>query len=162
MWVFLSHRIACTCTHTVSQHVYVDTRSNGRRVVSTGTMSEPAHRFPYIYTTLNVHADIPRCNDSEDATSRWPLETNLIYGSNPNKIKLTDQNEVVRRTIKSTFNILHASIIFQHAFPDALLTTKFIQTALLEASSNISAAKHVHDRILNDHSYFSIISLLVR
>ncbi|KAI9430687.1 hypothetical protein BJY52DRAFT_1232354 [Lactarius psammicola] len=95
-------------------------------------------------------------------TSQWPPETSLIYGSNPNKIRLTDQNATVRATITGAFSLLHKAIIFQHAFPDVLMSTKFIRVALLEASSSIPAARDIHNWIVHNHVYFTTLSTLPR
>ncbi|KAI9455715.1 hypothetical protein BJY52DRAFT_1224575 [Lactarius psammicola] len=90
----------------------------------------------------------------KDTAYQWPVETDLVF-------RLTEQNLTVRATIAFAFGHLHASIIFQHAFPDALVVTKFIRQALLDASSEIPAAKGVQVHILNDDSYFRTISTLV-
>ncbi|KAI9446878.1 hypothetical protein BJY52DRAFT_1228605 [Lactarius psammicola] len=97
----------------------------------------------------------------KDTAYQWPVETDLVFRSKSGKIRLTEQNLTVRATIAFAFGHLHASIIFQHAFPDALVVTKFIRQALLDASSEIPAAKGVQVRILNDDSYFRTISTLV-
>ncbi|KAI9432635.1 hypothetical protein BJY52DRAFT_1199059 [Lactarius psammicola] len=98
----------------------------------------------------------------KDTAYQWPVETDLVFRSKSGKIRLTEQNLTVRATIAFAFGHLHASIIFQHAFPDALVVTKFIRQALLDASSEILAAKGVQVRILNDDSYFRTISTLPR
>ncbi|KAI9453909.1 hypothetical protein BJY52DRAFT_1189256 [Lactarius psammicola] len=98
----------------------------------------------------------------KDTAYQWPVETDLVFRSKSGKIRLTEQNLTVRATIAFAFGHLHASIIFQHAFPDALVVTKFIRQALLDASSEIPAAKGVQVRILNDDSYFRTISTLPR
>jgi hypothetical protein len=59
------------------------------------------------------------------------------------------------------FELLHASIMFKHAFPDRLLTNKFIEDALSTAALHVPNADDVHVRILHDHSYCSTISALV-
>ncbi|KAI9441955.1 hypothetical protein BJY52DRAFT_1229332 [Lactarius psammicola] len=97
----------------------------------------------------------------KDTAYQWPVETDLVFRSKSGKIRLTEQNLTVRATIAFAFGHLHASIIFQHAFPDASVVTKFIRQALLDASSEIPAAKGVQVRILNDDSYFHTISTLV-
>jgi hypothetical protein len=48
-----------------------------------------------------------------------------------------------------------------HAFPDALLTGKFIQDALSTASLLVPNADNVHVRILRDSAYCSHMSILV-
>ncbi|KAI9450402.1 hypothetical protein BJY52DRAFT_1191878 [Lactarius psammicola] len=96
----------------------------------------------------------------KDTAYQWPVETDLVFRSKSGKIRLTEQNLTVRATIAFAFGHLHALIIFQHAFPDALVVTKFIRQALLDASSEIPAAKGVQVRILNNDSYFRTISTL--
>ena len=95
-----------------------------------------------------------------DSPRRWPVETDLHIV--PGKmLKLTDQNDIMRKAITESFPVLYASIVLQHAFPDALLTNSFIRDALLAAISRFPSAGNIRARILNDHGYFAKISPLV-
>lgn len=91
----------------------------------------------------------------------WPEDTDLRSSGN-GRIRLTDQTAIVRTTITEAFELLHASIMFKHAFPDHLLTSKFIEDALSTAALHVPNAEDVHVRILQDHNYLFMMSALVR
>lgn len=76
-------------------------------------------------------------------------------------IKLTDQTSIVRATITKAFGFLHASIVLENSYPDALLTSKFIQDALSTAALHVPDGEDLHVRILKDHPYFVKMSILV-
>ena len=88
-------------------------------------------------------------------------ETNLSRTSS-GKIKLGDQSQIIRDTIKLSLPFLHASIILEHAFPDALLTVTFIKRALLAGISHNPNTTYLRHRILNDHLYLAQMCKLVR
>jgi hypothetical protein len=69
----------------------------------------------------------------------WSTVTDLRL---PDKgtLKWKDQNEIVRKVTSNAFNALQASMMFIHAFPDALLTASFIQQGLLKAISHLPTA----------------------
>jgi hypothetical protein len=96
---------------------------------------------------------------STEVLRLWPEDTDLCLNSG--RLKLTDQTSIVRKTITKSFELLHASIILEHAFPDVLLASKFIQDALSTASLHVPDADVVHIRILQDHNYFEMMSTLV-
>ncbi|KAN0136269.1 hypothetical protein V8E53_005874 [Lactarius tabidus] len=91
----------------------------------------------------------------------WPKDTDLCLNASGN-IKLTDQTSIVRATITKAFGFLHASIVLENSYPDALLTSKFIQDALSTAALHVPDAEDVHVRILKDHPYFVKMSILPR
>jgi hypothetical protein len=69
----------------------------------------------------------------------------------------------MRKAISDAFTVLHSSIIFHHAFPDAVLTAMFVRQALLTATSCMpySSGEEICKRILIDHEYYSTMSILV-
>ncbi|KAN0131589.1 hypothetical protein V8E53_010431 [Lactarius tabidus] len=93
----------------------------------------------------------------------WPVETDLRLSSS-GRIKLTDQNTIMRKAISDAFTVLHSSIIFHHAFPDAVLTATFVRQALLTVTSRMpySSGKEIRKCILIDHEYYSTMSILPR
>ena len=93
--------------------------------------------------------------------SHWPVKTELHF-SDKGSLKLTNQNKIVRKAISDSFTVLHTSIIFLHAFPDALLSATFIQQVLLTATSRLPGATEIRKRILIDHGYYMKMSILVR
>ena len=91
----------------------------------------------------------------------WPVEMEL-HISDKGSLKLTNQTEIMRKAISDSFTVLHTSIVFLHAFPDALLTATFIQQALLTATSRLPGATEIRKHILIDHGYYMKMSILVR
>jgi hypothetical protein len=77
------------------------------------------------------------------------------------KMKLTVQTPIVHQTIAKAFDFLHVSIVLEHAFPDMLHTSMFIQDALVTASLHVPGAEDVHVCIIEDHDYFAKMSILV-
>jgi hypothetical protein len=59
------------------------------------------------------------------------------------------------------FELLHASIVLKHAFPDHLLTCNFIEDALSTAVLHVPNAEDIHVHILQDHGYCFTMSTLV-
>ena len=92
----------------------------------------------------------------------WSAETDLRMSSKGG-IKLTEQNTFVRKAISDAFTILHTSIIFHNAFPDAVLSPTFVRQALLTATSRMPhcSGEEIRKRILIDLEYYSKISILV-
>jgi len=97
---------------------------------------------------------------STEVPRTWPEDTDLRSSGN-GRIRLTDQTPIVRATITEAFELLHASVMLKHAFPDHLLTCKFIEDALSTAALHVPNAEDVHVRILQDHSYSLTMSALV-
>ncbi|KAH9010201.1 hypothetical protein EDB83DRAFT_2322513 [Lactarius deliciosus] len=102
-------------------------------------------------STRNGHAEVPRL---------WPADTDLSKTSV--KLRLTDQSSIVRSTIMGSFNLLHASIVLENAFPETLQVARFIRDALSTASLRVWGAEHVHAHILKDSNYCWQMSVLPR
>ncbi|KAH9173105.1 hypothetical protein EDB89DRAFT_2229011 [Lactarius sanguifluus] len=102
-------------------------------------------------STRNGHAEVPRL---------WPADTDLSKTSV--KLRLTDQSSIVRSTITGSFNLLHASIVLENAFPETLQVARFIRDALSTASLRVQGAEDVHARILKDSNYCWQMSVLPR
>ena len=90
----------------------------------------------------------------------WPKDTNL-RNSGKGRLLLTEQTTIVRTTITESFELIHASLMFKHAFPGNLLINKFLVDALSTAALHVPNAEDVHVRILQDHSYCTMMSALV-
>ena len=89
----------------------------------------------------------------------WPKDTDVVFIDG--KMKLMNQTPIVRTTINKAFDLLQASIVLENAFPDTLLTSKFIQAALTTASLLVPSAEDLHVRIMKDRDYFTKMSILV-
>ena len=77
------------------------------------------------------------------------------------KIRLKDQTPIIQATVSTSFNFLHASLVLEHAFPDAMLSRKFILDTLSTAALHVPSAEGVHVRIHTDHTYFVQLAALV-
>ena len=83
--------------------------------------------------------------------------------SDTGRLKLTDQNLIMRKAITGAFAVLHTSIIFHHAFPDTMLTATFVRQALLTATARMphGSGMEIRKCVLIDMDYYSKISILV-
>ncbi|KAI9430723.1 hypothetical protein H4582DRAFT_2063463 [Lactarius indigo] len=88
---------------------------------------------------------------STEVPQLWPTETDLINALG--KLRLRDQLDIVRSTITSSFNFLHASIVLENAFPETVQIARFIWDTLGTASLHVKGAEDVHARILRDNTY---------
>jgi hypothetical protein len=100
------------------------------------------------------------CPQSSKVPRMWPEDTDLVDNES-GRIRLTIQMPIVRATITEAFELLHASIVLKHAFPDPLLTNRFLVDALSTASLHVPNAEDVHVRLLRDHGYCSKMCTLV-
>ena len=98
---------------------------------------------------------------SPSAPRHWSQDTDLCCKSPSRKIRLKDQTPIIQATISTSFNFLHASLVLEHAFPDAMLSRKFILDALSTAALHVPNAEGVHVRIHTDHTYFVQLAALV-
>ena len=108
---------------------------------------------------ISTNAGHQRSARSAQVSRVWPEDTDLRLGSG--KLRLTDQTSILRAIITESFELLHASIIMKHAFPDSLLANKFIEEALSTAALQVPNAEDIHVRILQDHAYCLTMSALV-
>ncbi|KAF8257092.1 hypothetical protein EI94DRAFT_1709625 [Lactarius quietus] len=60
----------------------------------------------------------------------WTQDSNLCSNSPSGKMQLKDQTPIIQATVTKAFSLLHASLVLKQAFPDVLLTNKFLQDAL--------------------------------
>ncbi len=92
----------------------------------------------------------------------WPTDTDLIYVSGTTKVMLTAQCPVMRTVIQDAFENVHASLLFNCAFPDASVIPSIIRGALvLAAWSNLLRASDIHARLQADNKYLAKMSRLV-
>jgi hypothetical protein len=83
------------------------------------------------------------------SNTEWPFDTELIVSLGTNKVMLTIQHPLICMILHNTFENLRVSLLFKHAFPDAILIPTFISSALI-------AATKVHRvRVLNIYKHLS-------
>jgi len=92
----------------------------------------------------------------------WPTDTDLIYIPGTTRVMLTAQRPVMQTVIHDAFKNVHASLVFNCAFPDASAIPSIIRDALvLAAWSNVLRASNIHARLQVDNEYLAKMSRLV-
>lgn len=72
------------------------------------------------------------------------------------------QRPLVRLVIKDSFLILHASLLFTNAFPEAPVAHGFVREALFSSALNHApGAAYMHHRLVHDEEYINRIIFLV-
>ncbi|KAF8263224.1 hypothetical protein EI94DRAFT_1832424 [Lactarius quietus] len=96
-----------------------------------------------------------------ETSTTWPAATNLklIKGSKGNlQVMLTIQPPIIRSVITHSFEGLRASLLFENAFPDPIVSYAFIRDALITAASNYGpSAAAMYTRLVNDEEYVTTI-----
>ena len=93
----------------------------------------------------------------------WPAETDLVYASGSNRLKLTGQSPIVRSVVVQAIENLRAAMLFTGAFLDVCSALTLIKDCLLtSASFLLPGAADVLDRLRTDPDYLSKLTLLVR
>ena len=99
----------------------------------------------------------------------WPIETDLVFVTGTNKIKLSIQSRLLQQIFKDAFDEVRRDLLFEHAFPDAVAIPKVVRLALVSAAEanmfrdghyNASAAA-VHQRLLSHDDYLAKMIRLV-
>ncbi|KAF8260483.1 hypothetical protein EI94DRAFT_1811631 [Lactarius quietus] len=70
--------------------------------------------------------------------SPWPLSTDLKLiktAKGTTQMMLTMQPPIIRSVIANSFEALRASLLFEHTFPDSVLSVTFIHEALITSAS---------------------------
>jgi hypothetical protein len=91
----------------------------------------------------------------------WPSETELVYVDGTNRIKLSVQSEILRSIFHTAFENVRYSLIFEHAFPIAVIIPCILRKAVVAAAETHrfangrynSLAACVHQRMLSDVEY---------
>ncbi|KAN0128865.1 hypothetical protein V8E53_013317 [Lactarius tabidus] len=154
--------------------VDIDAVSKGLQVMCVhpkGSSKVSASRFTHVQgpqaTSSGFKTTPPAISDDSvrprhtEVPQVWPKNTDLYFNASGN-IKLTHQTSIVRATITKAFGFLHASIVLENSYPDAVLTSKFIQDALSTAALHVPDAEDVHVRVLKDYPYCVKMSILPR
>ena len=93
---------------------------------------------------------------------QWPQTSEVVFPDDSEKMMLTNQQLIVRHVIQSSFPILHASIAFTCAFPDADNVIMLIKHALIEAATdNLPVTSVILSWLQNDPFYVADMAILV-
>ena len=92
----------------------------------------------------------------------WPTETDLVFASGSNRLKLTSQSPIVHSVIIKGIENLQAAMLFADAFPDVCSMLTLIKDSLLTSASYLlPAAMDVLDHLKVNPDYVSKVTLLV-
>lgn len=93
----------------------------------------------------------------------WPVHTKLILSSDSDRLKLTQQRDLVRSVLQKAIEHLQAAMLFMNAFPDVSVALGFIKDCLLNAADQLRpGSAHIIKRLEEDQEYLSKISSVVR
>jgi hypothetical protein len=96
------------------------------------------------------------------ALNVWPASTDVVLTPGSTRVMLTVQHKLLRQVIQDSFKNVRAALMFQHAFPNAILAPPLIKDALLAAAdSHKPATASIYQRLMCDANYLSQISVLV-
>ncbi|KAN0139137.1 hypothetical protein V8E53_003026 [Lactarius tabidus] len=110
-----------------------------------------------------VATQIPKAEAAPNDFPFWPAETDLVFTSGSNKLKLTSQTPIVRSVIVEAIENLRAAMLMTDAFPDVCSALSLIKDCLLTAGTYLlPGAMDVLDRLKNDPDYLTKITLLPR
>lgn len=104
-----------------------------------------------------------KCESPEELPSSiWPSETDLVYTSGSNKLRLTIQHTYVKAVIHDAVENIKASIMFDDAFPNANVCITFATEALtLAAKGRLPSSRDILARLTDDSQYLAKIIPLV-
>ena len=122
-------------------------------------ISYSADAYPQV-----VPAEIPLADIVVSNTDfpLWPTETDLVFASGSNRLKLTSQSPIVCSVIVEGIENLWAAMLFTDTFLDVCSVLTLIKDSLLTlASYLLPAAADVLDRLKVDPDYLSKVTLLV-
>ena len=89
-------------------------------------------------------------------------EMDLVFAPGSTKVMLNLQHNLVQTVIHESFEILHASLLFDHAFPEGPLIIKLVKDALIRAAQNHTpGALCIYQRLQYDAEYLRRIMPLV-
>jgi hypothetical protein len=101
-------------------------------------------------------------NASDASEFTWPVETEIVLSSQSKKMRLSDQNDLIRWVIHDAMDRVRADLLFRSAYPDRRYLIVIIRTSLLDAASRRVDASSIRRRLLFDEDYVGKIFPLVR
>jgi len=127
----------------------------------------PPTPSPRVNVIMPMHMPVPMSISSFPANAAmtspaWPSETDLIFAPGSTKLKLTLQQPLVRVVIQDSIEILRAALLFENAFPSAVLTASFLRDSLSSgAKAHLPGAAAILQRLQSDTVYLAKILLVV-
>ncbi|KAI9447170.1 hypothetical protein BJY52DRAFT_1193540 [Lactarius psammicola] len=113
-------------------------------------------------TTLQNEAP-ERSVTPESSGDAWPTDTDLVSPPGTTKLMLTSQQPLVRAVVQDAIENLRASLMFSHAFPDAIVAFSFTKESLIAAAeSHKPGATYIQRRLQQDEDYLVKIAQLPR
>ena len=105
-------------------------------------------------------------NPSPDHSLRlvtWPSDTDIVYITGTNKLKLIAQGTLLHSILLNAFENVRASLLFDYSFPDGAAIPTVIRRCLLDAAaeSHHSNGLYVRERLLDDAKYLTDLTRLV-
>ena len=89
-------------------------------------------------------------------------DTDIMFIPGTNRITLTNQRPLLRAVIQGAFDILRASLLFDHGFSNANVTPMIIRVSLIAAAESRSPkASQIHLHLLDDRDYMEKMIRLV-
>ena len=116
----------------------------------------------YQYVCLCILTLITAPNAFPALTPQAVLDIELVLSPDSGRLSLRMQRPLVRLVIKDSFLILHASLLFTNAFPEAPVAHGFVREALFSSALNHApGAAYMHHRLVHDEEYINRIIFLV-
>jgi len=97
-----------------------------------------------------------------ESPSTWPADTDLKLIKGSTRLMLTTQTPLVQAVIKKSLLYIRTSLLFENAFPDAVLALTFVRDAVISAAANHGPATTMHTRLVLEEDYISKIVPLPR
>jgi len=99
---------------------------------------------------------------ADQAQATWPTDTDVIYHSGSNKLLFALQGPLLRGILQDAFEILRATLLLDHAYPDAIVVPLIIRESLLTAAEKQHPrAAAVRKRLMDDVEYLTTLIHLV-
>jgi hypothetical protein len=100
--------------------------------------------------------DSPLSADQAQAT--WPTDTDIIYYPGSNRLLFALQGPLLRGVLQDAFEVLRATLLFDDAYPDAIVMPLIVRQSLLAAAEkqHLRAAA-VCKRLMDDVEYLTTL-----
>ncbi|KAI9507281.1 hypothetical protein F5148DRAFT_1285405 [Russula earlei] len=112
--------------------------------------------------------DVPSSRDCQSSATAlasefcWPTDTDLILTPDSNKVTLSKQCPLICLVLQDAVDSVQASLLIDHAFPDAPTVLTVIKAALLSAASSHPSSSFIHWHLQSNHEYVTKIIPVVR